>query len=65
MLREEETESHGVIHVVLYVGKCSTNCLKLSNEKGVRGRQLGLSPGWFGLLLRCGILSVDEVALVG
>ena len=64
--RGRDTESLGVIQIVLYVDKCSTNCPKLSNEKGDRGRQLYLSPGFrFYLLLRSGILSVEEVALVG
>ena len=66
--REEETQrALVVVHsIVLYVGKCSTNCPKLSNEKGVRGRNLCLSLGcWFTLLLRYGILSVDKVASAG
>ena len=63
--RGRDIESLGVIHIVLYVGKCSKNCPNLSNERDVRGRQLGLSLGCrFDLLLCCGILSVDEMALV-
>ena len=62
MLRRD-TESLRVIHIVLYVGRWRMNCPKLSNEKGVRGRQLGLSLScMFGLLPRCSILPVDEVA---
>jgi len=47
---EEETQKAlVVIHsIVLYVGKRSTNCPKLSNVKGLRDWQLDFRPVmWF------------------